>query len=509
MTAVHPPGAYPVVVIGSGPGGLQTSYTLTRLGVRHAVLSADAAPGGTFLRWPHFQRLITWTKPHSVVPRTSRWYERYDWNSLIGEEDAHRGLVAEQMEGNSYFPTRDEMQRALVAFVGRTGLAIEFDCRWESTRREGDEYVIGTSRGEYRTRLLVVATGMTQPYRPPIPGLDGVPHYREVKPLDAYRDRRVLIIGKRNSGFELADGLLPHARQIVLASPRSPHFALETHTIAGVRARYIQPLEDHLLNGGVFVLDAKVDRVERREDAYVGHFLPSSGGDALALEFDEVINATGFQSDLVDLPQLGLATHGHLQVPAQTPMWESRTLPGIFFAGTLTQGARGLLKNGVPSASASVHGSRYNARILARYLAEARLGVPVPRQQLRPSDVIPYLLEEITHAPELWLQRSYLARVLSVGEHGIVNEGIAPLEQFIDVPGGDAIAVVIELNKTGDNYPVVYVRKGGALSEHVMSGDTLQDFQTAAHARELASILSAFDIGTGSDLPLATTAPIG
>lgn len=505
MTAVHPPGAYPVVVIGSGPGGLQTSYALSRFGIRHAMLSADAAPGGTFLRWPHFQRLITWTKPHTAVPRTSRWYERYDWNSLVGDEDAHRGLVAEEMEGTSYFPTRDEMQRGLAAFVTRTALAIEFDCRWESTRRDGDEYVIGTSSGEYRTRLLVVATGMTRPYRPPIPGLEGIPHYREVKPLDAYRDRRVLIIGKRNSGFELADGLLPHARQIVLASPRSPHFALETHTIAGVRARYIQPLEDHLLNGGVFVLDAKVEGVERRDDIYIARFRPSVGGDELALEFDEVINATGFQSDLADLPQLGLATHGHLQVPAQTPLWESRTLPGIFFAGTLTQGARGLLKHGVPSASASVHGARYNARILARHLAEAHLGVSLPRHELRPSDVIPYLLGEMTRAPELWLQRSYLARVLNIGPRGIVNKGIAPLEQFIDSPGEDAIAMVIELNEKGDNYPVVYVRKGGALSEHVVSGSTLQNFETEEHARELAAILRVFDLALD---PSVAAAPV-
>src|SRR5438034_7520011 len=41
-----PPGWYPVVVVGSGPGGLQTSYFLSRLGVEHAVLSADDGPRG-------------------------------------------------------------------------------------------------------------------------------------------------------------------------------------------------------------------------------------------------------------------------------------------------------------------------------------------------------------------------------------------------------------------------------------------------------------------------------
>src|ERR1035437_4247834 len=47
-----PPGEYPLVVVGSGPGGLQVSYSLSRLGVKHAVISADPAPGGMFCRFP-------------------------------------------------------------------------------------------------------------------------------------------------------------------------------------------------------------------------------------------------------------------------------------------------------------------------------------------------------------------------------------------------------------------------------------------------------------------------
>ena len=84
LTRPFPPGSYPVIVIGSGPGGLQVSYSLRAQGVPHAVLSADPAPGGMFRRWPFFQRLLSWTKPYAPVARGTRAYERYDWNSLLG-----------------------------------------------------------------------------------------------------------------------------------------------------------------------------------------------------------------------------------------------------------------------------------------------------------------------------------------------------------------------------------------------------------------------------------------
>lgn len=485
----HPPGDYPVVVVGSGPGGLQVSYALARYGVPHALLASDAESGGTFLRWPHFQRLITWTKPHTAVPRTTRSYERYDWNSLVADDDALRATVAAEMDGTSYFPARAEMLRGLREFARRAGLRPRHGCRWETTRREGDAYVVETSDGEYRAPFLVVATGMTRPYRAPIPGLEHVPHYAEVKPLEAYRDKRVLIVGKRNSGFELADGLLPHARQIVLVSPSTSRFALETHTTAGVRARYVQPLEDHILRGGVFVLDASVERIDRAGACLVALLRPSLGGDALALEFDEVIAATGFTSDLRPLAALAPKTHGHLEVPAQTPLFESMSLPGLFLAGTLTQGARGLRTHGVPSASASVHGFRYNARIAAREIA-SRLGMSLARPVLAPREVVPFLLGELTRAPELWLQRSYLARVLTPTGDGVIDEGIVPLQHFVDASGPDAIAAVIELDATGESYPVLYVRRSGDATAHPLDASPLLTFETDAYRRQLAAILS-------------------
>ena len=266
-TRPFPPGAYPVVVIGSGPGGLQVSYALRRYGIEHAVISEDPAPGGMFRRWPHFQRLLSWTKPHAPAPRGSRAYERYDWNSLLADEDEARALQPSIMDGTSYFPSRPEMEQNLGRFAERARIAVRYGCRWTGTRRlddgEGGGFAVETTDGEYRAQALVVAVGVAQPFSPPGIGMEFSHHYAEVRPAETYAGRRVLILGKQNSGFELANGLLPWARAIALVSPSQAKFSIQTNSLAGVRARYVQPFEDFVLGGGVAVLNAALDRIER------------------------------------------------------------------------------------------------------------------------------------------------------------------------------------------------------------------------------------------------------
>lgn len=488
----HPPGDYPVVVVGSGPGGLQTSYFLRRLGVRHAVISADPAPGGMFRRFPLLERLITWTKPYAPAKPGTRAYEWYDWNSLLGEAPEHRAVVRPLMDGTSYFPSRAEMEAGLIAFSGAAGLAVRYGCTWEGTARTDDGFVLRTSDGEYRCAAAVFAVGMTEPWRPGIPGMDEVPHYVETRQPEEYADRRVVIVGKRNSGFEIADGLLPWARRIALVSPRPARISVVARSTAAARARYLQPYEDHVLGGGVFVLDASVEEIRRGSDGWVVRCRGTTRPGDLVLEADDVIAATGFRTPLGDLPALGVATFfqgGRL--PGQTPYWESPTVPGVFFAGNVTQGSVGLKKYGIASNSGAVHGFRYNARVLAEHLARSRFGVDVPVRTVQREDVAEFLLDEATSAPELWNQQSYLARVLEFRpEAGIVDQRFQPLAHFVDAAGPDAVAVTVETDGEGEIHPAVYVRRAGEVTEHTLPPDPLNDFCSREHRAAMTRLLA-------------------
>ena len=478
------------MVVGSGPGGLQVSYTLSRLGVEHALISADDRPSGMFQRFPFFQRLVTWSKPFAPVERGTRRYEWYDWNSLLGEEPEHRALVPGFMDGTSMFPARSEMERGIAEFVERTKLPIRYGCRWEGTRREDQGFALTTSDGEYRCRVAVFAPGMTEPWSPDTPGMDQVPHYVETEEPKAYRDQKIVLIGKRNSGFELADGFQPWAKQIILVSPRPARISVIAHSTAAARARYLQPFEDHVLGGGTFVIDAAIERVERTADGWRVSAQGTTRPGDLVLEADRVIACTGFAAPLGDLPDLGVATFYQGRLPAQTPFWESASVAGIYFAGAITQGSIGLKKYGIPSNSAAVHGFRYNARVLAQHLARTHFGIETPRTPVASSDLVPYLLDEVTGAPELWNQQSYLARVISFDEtEGITDRGILPLAHFVDEDGPDAVAAAVETDDTGDIHPCVYVRRGGKVQEHVLDGAALHDFTGPEHRAHLEGLL--------------------
>lgn len=488
----HPPGDHDVVVIGSGPGGLQASYLLDRLGVRHAVLSADDGPGGMFRRFPFFQRLLSWTKPYAGgLAHDARAYERYDWNSLLAHEPDHRGVMVDLMDGTSSFPSRPEMEAGLARFAGRTGLRVRYGTTWRGTSRDGDRFVLHTSDGDYRCRVPIFAVGVAEPWLPDTPGSEHIAHYVRTRDAATYAGKRLFIVGKQNSGFELASGLLQWASSIILASPRPAQLSVNTHSLAGIRARYVQPWEDGNLGGGVFILDASIERYERFAGGVRVHARRSDTGAPFVAEVDEVIAATGFTSPLLDLPSLGVATFGQSRLPVMTNHYESATVPGVYFAGTIGQGVAGMRKYGHPANSGAVHGARYNVRLMIEHLAEHRLGLPRARPIVDPAGVVTWLLDELTTAPELWHQKGYLARaIVRRGDGTLRDEGIVSLAEFVDAAGEDGAAVSVETDEKGDIHPAVYVRRGGRVeSDARLAGSPLHDFRTPDHGRALADLL--------------------
>lgn len=483
-----PPGHYPVVVVGSGPGALQTSYFLKKIGIVHAVVSRDEAPGGMFQRFPIFDRLISWTKLSPPVERGSREYEWFDWNSLLVDDAQDFVGVDEFMAGTSEFPSRDEMNKGLAAFAVRNRLPINYGCAWESTSRSAEGFTIHTTDGDYTCKVAAFAVGMTEPWKPEVPGIEDVPHYMEIGPPESYKGKRIYLMGKGASAFEIADGLMHVAEALILSSPHQVRPSVIEHSLAGVRARYMQPMEDAVFGGRtVTILDASTQRIEKTSNGYRVHLMGTSHPWEQVIEVDEAISATGVSVPLNDLPSIGVQTfYRGGRLPAQTPFWESGSVPGIYFSGSITQGAHGIRKN---AGVGAVHGFRYNSRIQAWHIAEKHFGMVKPRPTIDPKDAIQFLLKEVGTAPELWNQRMYLARALVMEKGSIVDEGILPLTHFVDSEGPDGVAVSVMFDEHGDSRPAIYTRKGGKVEENLLQGHELLDFTTSDHQTELRELV--------------------
>jgi thioredoxin reductase len=487
----HPPGDYSVVVVGTGPGGLQVSYDLGRHGIDHALISQDDGPGGMFRRFPMFGRMITCSRSHCVVDRGCSDYFRFDWNSMVTDELEHQALVTEFIEGNNYFPARDEMERALATFARRGGVAARYGCRWESTGRDDDgRFVLGTTDGEYRAPVVVFAVGMIEPWRPPTPGIDAVPHYVDLvgRPIDSFEGKSVYIVGKRNSAFEIANGLLAKASRLILGSPHGVRPSITTRFPTAPRARYVQPLEDAMFGGGTFVVDVALERIERTADGYRVHAEGTSGLGRVTFEVDEVIACTGFATGLGDLRELGVKTFYKDRLPTQTPYWESTTVPGIYFAGATTQGQAGMRKYGWPSHSASVGGFRFNARVQAQHIATKHFGARLPRPEVDPQTVPGYLLTRATSDAAIWSQHSNLARQLTFEDGAVHDDGTVVLLEFVDAAGPDAIAITVETDLEGNIQPCVYVRRRGTVTEESFGPAWLNNFDTEEGRGRLSEI---------------------
>ena len=94
--------------------------------------------------------------------------------------------------------------------------------------------MLHTTDGDYRTPYPIFAVGVAEPFLPDTPGTEHVAHYVDTRDAASYAGKRLVFVGKQNSGFELASGLLQWANGIILASPRAAQLSVNTHSPASV-----------------------------------------------------------------------------------------------------------------------------------------------------------------------------------------------------------------------------------------------------------------------------------
>ena len=399
------------VIIGAGPAGLQLAALLEADGKRdYLVLEGADAPGAFFTRFPRHRQLISINKPHTGTddPELNL---RLDWNSLLSDDPTLRFTSYTER----YFPDADVLVRYLADFAAKSGVKVKYHARVARVSRGAGGFTLTTEQGEtFRARRVIVATGVSKAYRPEIPGFELAEGYdrMSVDPRD-FLDQRVLIIGKGNSAFETAENLMETTTLIHLAGPSSIRMAWRTHYVGHLRAVNNNFLDTYQLKSANAILDGTVQRIERDGAGFKVTFSFSRVHEVVKeLPYDRVLACTGFAFDPAifdDTCRPALVIRDRF--PAQTAEWESVNVPGLYFAGTLSQE-----RDFKRSTSGFIHGFRYAVRALHKILERRYGDTPWPAEKLdgTPVSMTDAIIARINRTSALWQQFGFLADVVTV-----------------------------------------------------------------------------------------------
>ena len=402
---------YDYIILGAGPAGLQLGYFFAKQGRSHLILEAGEAPGNFFTTFPRHGQLISTNKVYTGYT-DAEVNLRWDWNSLLSDE----GLLFRDYS-KEYFPPREALVQYLRDFATHFHLPIHYRTDIQQISKSTLFHLHASNGAHYQCRRLIVATGVSKPYIPDIPGIAQAELYSEVSVDPAeFTNQRVLIIGKGNSAFETADRLVGNAATLHLASPHAVRMAWQTHYPGHLRAVNNNLLDTYQLKTQNAILDAGIARIDYHEGRYtVVVNYTHAAGEQETLEYDRVIVCTGFRFDAsifdaASRPELTLGD----RLPAQTCEWESTNVAGLYFAGTLMQ-----MRDYRRTTSAFIHGFRYTVRALARFLAQKYHQEPWPSTEIdgTPEALTDHIITRINQTSALWQQ------------FGTLGDIIVPVEQ--------------------------------------------------------------------------------
>ncbi|MCS7223619.1 MAG: NAD(P)/FAD-dependent oxidoreductase [Armatimonadetes bacterium] len=214
-------------------------------------------------------------------------------------------------------------------------------------QEEDNGFVLETNKGLHysRTILLCVGLGAFHPRRlgkPEVERFEGRGVAYTVTNVDAYRGKKVLIVGGGDSAVDWALTLEPIAEKVHLIHRRDK-FRAHEHSVEQLLASSV---EVHLFHE----LETIIGN-ERPEQAIIFH---NKTGQQTLLPIDEVILSLGFTTDLGPVKSWGLQMEGNDVVVDQRMM---TSIPGVFAAGDVATypGKIKLIATGVAEAAIAVN----------------------------------------------------------------------------------------------------------------------------------------------------------
>lgn len=357
----------PHIIVGAGPAGLQMAYYLQRAGEDYIILERADHVSSFFSVFPRKRRLISVNKKNCGINATSEFKMRFDWNSLLNEDDDDAFRCTQY--SNEYFPHTHELQTYMRAFADKYGITshIHFGQSVANISKNEQQFIITTTKCKYTCDKLFIGTGNTPK---PIPSyltdlsndIGATLYSYENVPLDSslFENKNVCVVGTGNAAFEIAEFMNQYAASVALFGPAK--VAWRQHYPGMLRSNNMSMLDTIYLklNNTWYIPHTNHHKLHTQTHIYLHNQMIKWADQT---KVDAIIYCGGFQfnTDIFDESYKPILLDNGF--PMLTSSFESTSSPGMYFIGALTQGYD--FKKG---SSAFIHGFRYNIRYLARTL---------------------------------------------------------------------------------------------------------------------------------------------
>jgi thioredoxin reductase (NADPH) len=189
---------------------------------------------------------------------------------------------------------------------------------------------VTTDRGTvFETKAVVIAAGggSFQPKRPPIPGIEpyeGKSVHYAVRKMDAFRDKRLLIVGGGDSALDWTLNLQPIAKRLTLVHRRDD-FRGAPASVGKMRAL--------VAAGDMDLKIGQVSELEGGDGQLKAVSIKGNDGGATRVEIDAMLPFFGLTMKLGPVADWGLALEDEL-IPVNTATFETN-MPGLFAIGDI------------------------------------------------------------------------------------------------------------------------------------------------------------------------------
>ncbi|KAK7087884.1 FAD-dependent oxidoreductase domain-containing protein 2-like [Littorina saxatilis] len=421
-------------VIGAGPGGLQIGHFLEKANRDYIVFERSNVSGHFFVDFPRHRKLISINK-RFTGQRNKEFNLRHDWNSLLSDDEA---LLFREYS-KEMFPHADRMLDYLRDYQQKLGIKVQFNTEVNNIRTvhndsapDGLLHLLDDQHGNtYACKVMVVATGMWKPNIPGMVGIEMAVGYETMSlNPDDYEGKTVLILGRGNAAFEVADGIYSVTNFIHMVSRSRARLSWQTHYVGDLRAVNNGLLDTYQLKSldGLLENNIEHETLWKTEDGKLwlaGDVYNKSDNFAARDPYDKVIRCLGFKFDtsiFANYSDITTEKGGAKKYLSIQHNYESKTMPGVFLAGTSSHSL-----DWRKSAGGFIHGFRYTARALASLLEWRYEGVPWPSKTVPVTQLLTHVLKRFNEASGIYQMFQVLGDVAVFSEDG---QSVEYLEEF-------------------------------------------------------------------------------